>query len=248
MKKLIATAAALAVLLAGCSQSGGSETTASGASSAEPGSASAYTAILADRRGEEAATSCYEYIGDITPYQLLNALAAHLGVALSVNTASITTSDIRVDFNSDTALKSCAGSEELIGLLDSVSRTLKLNYGEDKQIYFTVAGEPCELFGITLSGEKAYGTADGGDIEEGDLSIEDAQEYAVNLTYGILGDSSAALSARADGIVTVGDTRCYDVTVYAESDPGSVMRRFAISLDGVEAFVYNSETGAFERF
>ena len=51
-----------------------------------------------------------------------------------------------------------------------------------------------------------------------------------------------------DAYHCTGDEYYYDVSVSSSADPGSIMRRFAISFDGHSAYLYNHKTDAFERF
>ena len=72
--------------------------------------------------------------------------------------------------------------------------------------------------------------------------------YAINLTYGILGEATIELEAQLNDVIVIGDEHYYDVSVSSAADPGSIMRRFAISFDGLSAYLYNAENDMFERY
>ena len=247
MKRLTLALLALALLFscAACGENGDPSATTPG----QPEEAQTYTAVLVDNRTGTPATAYYGYEGDTTPAAILTALAAQLGVEFDLLSAEVTPSEARVVFGSASALAESESEEALRGLLDSVYLTSRQNYGRDKALFVTV-GDGAGQFGIDLSGQTAYQPDEPTlpEPEEGELSAEDAKVYAINLTYGILGEATIELEAQLNDVIVIGDEHYYDVSVSSAADPGSIMRRFAISFDGLSAYLYNAENDMFERY
>lgn len=236
-----------ALLLLTCTACGAHKDPAD--TSAEPDGIQSYTAVLVDDRSGTPSTVYYGYEGDTTPAAILEALGTQLGVSWDLTSAEVGVSDAHVTFGEQSALKTCASEEALRGLLNSLLMTIQQNYGRDKTVFFRVAGgQP--LFGIDLSGDTAYTTGQQTlpEPSEDELTLEDAKTYAINLTYGILGDTALDLEAQLNDVIMIGSERFYDISVASAADPDSVMRRFAISFDGLSAYLYNVETDVFERY
>ena len=248
MRRLLLAAAIFGLLLAMTGCSAGSETptlpVASGSSAAQT-----YTAVLWDERDDPPSTLPFAYSEDTTAEEILNALGDMLGVDWDLISAEITDSDARLVFGEKTALASAGDEAELRGMVESIRQTVQENYGRDKSVYLTV-GAGLTRFGIDLTGALPLdsGRPDAPQVRAGELTLADAETYAINLTYGMLGDTSVALTTRFHQVITIEDTSYYDISVSSISDPDSIMRRFAISFDGETALVYNAVTDSFEYF
>lgn len=247
MKRLTPAFLVFALLLS-CAACGGNGDTAA-TTQGQPHEAQTYTAVLVDNRTGTSATAYYGYEGDTTPSAILTALAAQLGIEFDLLSAEVTPSEARVVFGSASALAACKSEGVLRGLLDSVYLTIRQNYGRDKALFVTV-GNGAGQFGIDLSGQTAYQPNEPAlpEPDEGELSAEDAKVYAINLTYGILGEAVIELEAQLNDVIVIGDEYYYDVSVASAADPGSIMRRFAISFDGLSVYLYNAENDMFERY
>lgn len=243
------TPALLTLLLLLCCAACGGAGDPSATTPGQPAEAQTYTAVLVDNRSGTPATAYYGYEGDTTPDAILNALAAQLGAEFDLLSAEVTPSEARIVFGAASDLAAGESEETLRGLLDSVYLTIRQNYGRDKALFVTV-GNGAALFGIDLSGKTAYQPDEQTlpEPSEGELSAEDAKVYAINLTYGILGEVTIELEAQLNDVIVIGDENYYDVSVSSAADPGSIMRRFAISFDGLSAYLYNAETDIFERY
>ena len=247
VKKLILALLSVAMMFA-CAACGGNGDPSSTLPE-QPAEVQTYTAVLIDNRTGTPATAYYGYEGDTTPAAILNALAAQLGLDFQLVSAEVSPSDARIVFGSASALAGCESEEALRGLLDSVYLTIRQNYGRDKSVFITV-GSGETRFGIDLSGATAYQPEASvlPEPEEGELSAEDAKVYAINLTYGILGEATIELEAQINDVIVIDNENYYDISVSSTADPGSIMRRFAISFDGLSAYLYNAENDMFERY
>lgn len=215
----------------------------------EPSQVQTYTAVLVDRSAEPAATSYFSYVGDTTLAEILAALAETMHVSLDLQSAEVAPSSAKITVGSASVLCTAESETRLRGYLDSIYSTVRQNYGVDKAVFIT-AGDGTSRFGIDLSGASAYAPAAIAAPEpgEGELSAEDAKLYAINLTYGMLENTEIELVALVNEVISIGEEYYYDVSVSSSADPGSIMRRFAISFDGHSAYLYNHKTDAFERF
>lgn len=215
----------------------------------EPGQLQTYTAVLIDRSTEPAATSYFAYAGDTTLAEILAALAETMHVSLDLQSAEVTASAARITVGPASALCTADSETKLRGYLNSIYSTVRQNYGIDKAVFIT-AGDGTARFGIDLSGATAYApiAAAAPEPGEGELTAEDAKLYAINLTYGMLENTEIELVATVNEVISIGEEYYYDVSVSSSADPGSIMRRFAISFDGLSAYLYNHKTDAFERF
>lgn len=248
MRRLFFAAVIAGSLLAMIGCAAGSETptlpVTSGTSAAQT-----YTAVLWDERGNTPATLPFSYTEDTTAKEILDALGNMLDVNWDLISAEVSDNEVRLVCGEGSVLATCPEETELRGLLESIRKTIHGNYGQDKEVYLTV-GAGMTRFGIDLTGGLPLGreAPNVPEIQEGDLTLADAETYAINLTYGMLGDTSVALTTRLNQIITIEDTSYYDISVSSMSDPDSIMRRFAISFDGVTALVYNVFTDSFEYF
>ena len=215
----------------------------------EPNQLQTYTAVLIDRSGEPAATSYFAYAGDTTLVEILSALAETMHVSLDLQSAAVTASTAKIAVGPASILCTADSEETLRGYLNSIYSTVRQNYGVDKEVFIT-AGDGMTRFGIDLTGVTAYAPTAPAVPEpaEGELTAEDAKLYAVNLTYGMLANTEIDLVAVVNEVIVIGEEYYYDVSVSSSADPGSIMRRFAISFDGLSAYLYNHKTDAFERF
>ena len=215
----------------------------------EPSQLQTYTAVLVDRSSEPAATAYFSYAGDTTLSEILAALADKLHVSLDLQRADVTASAANIAVGPASILCTAESESQLRGILDSIYSTVRQNYGVDKAVFVTVA-EGMTRFGIDLTGAAAYSPKAAAAPEPGDgeLSADDAKLYAINLTYGMLTNTEIELVAIVNEVITIGEEYYYDVSVSSSADPGSIMRRFAISFDGLSAYLYNHKTDAFERF
>ena len=215
----------------------------------EPSALHTYTALLIDRSVEPAATAYFSYSGDTTAMEILSALGQTMQIQLELQSAEILPTEARITVGGTSVLCSAKTEAELRGYLNSIYTTIRQNYGIDKALRIT-AGGGCVRFGIDLTGTVAY-TPQASAMPapaEGELSQEDAKLYAVNLTYGMLGETEIQLVATVNEVIEIGDAYYYDISVSSSADPGSIMRRFAIAFDGLSAYLYNHRTDAFERF
>lgn len=218
-------------------------------SNPEPDAVQNYTAVLVDDRTGTPATVYYGYENTTTLSAIIEALGMQLDVSWDLVSAEIKPTEARLVFGEQSALTLCESEAELRGLLNSVFLTVRQNYGRDKTVYFTV-GDGQTRYGIELSGTTPYTEAQQALPEPGEdeLSLEDAKTCAINLTYGILGDTSITLSAQLNEVFEMDGAFFYDISVSSAADPDSVMRRFAISLDGLSIYLYQQETDQFERY
>ena len=215
----------------------------------EPSQLQTYTAVLIDRSDEPAATSYFAYAGDTTLAEILSALAEAMQVSFDLQSAEVTASAAKIAVGPASILCTAGSEETLRGYLNSIYSTVRQNYGVDKAVFIT-AGDGMTRFGIDLTGAVAYTLASptAPEPSEGELTAEDATLYAINLTYGMLTNTEIELVAVVNEVIAIGDEYYYDVSVSSSADPGSIMRRFAISFDGHSAYLYNHKTDAFERF
>lgn len=218
-------------------------------STQEPDTVQNYTAVLVDDRTGTPSTVYYGYENTTTLAAIIEALGMQLDVSWDLVTAEMKPSEARLVFGDQSVLTLCESEEELRGLLNSLFLTVRQNYGRDKTVYFTV-GDGQTRYGVELSGMTAYSEMQQMLPEPGEneLSLEDAKTCAINLTYGILGDTSIPLAAQLNEVFEMDGEYYYDLSVSSVADPDSVMRRFAISLDGLSIYLYHSETDRFERY
>ena len=248
VRRLLSAALIAGALIAvsGCSAGAEPPTlpVASGASAAQT-----YTAVLWDERDDPPSTLPFAYAGDTTAREILNALGEMLRADWDLLSAEISDSEAHMVFGENSALASAGSEAELRGLVESIRQTVQENYGRDKSVFLTV-GAGMTRFGVDLTGSSPLdrGTPNAPEVRDGELTLADAETYAINLTYGMLGDTSVALTTRFNQIIAIEDTSYYDISVSSMSDPDSIMRRFAISFDGETALMYNAVTDSFEYF